>query len=327
MINKKIDTIIFKKSPFEKIKEFKKTKGKRKIVGTDITPEDYELIEKYFKMRDPDYAPNNKKNNKINSSKFVKELLMKFFNSIALEKKSIENLYFVLLLPKTQEVDEINFKGEIVGAFQSDTASHCANFFKFNRGTKNEFNFMFDLEEFNEQNYNDFISIFNGKEFLFFSVGKSVQYDFLKVKAHFKEIGLDIDLDDCYFTIINVNNYLDRLYQGQYVQGGSYNSHHGLIALIDKFDKNRICLTCKWCYTTNFFEVEFYAHDVDVFNEYIIHKTDNDELVDEYYSIVPPMTLEEFYEDKIKELDKHIEDLKRLRDNNQALLDEIYEKK
>lgn len=319
-----IDDIELENSPFKKIEGFKKS-SERVSVRTDIAPEDYEIIEKYFKLRDPDYDP-KKKNNKIDNSKLVRELLMDFFNNIALEKKSIEDLYFVLLLPKTQEVDEIEFKGEIVGAFQSDSAFYNENPFRFHRGIKKEFNFLFNIEEFNEQNYNDFIYLYHGNESLFFNVDKSIQGDFLKVRARFKELGLDIDIDDCYFTVINVNNYLDELHQGQYVCKDTYSYHKGVIALIDMFDENRICLTCQWRYTHDFFEVGFFAHDVGVFNEHIISMTD-DELVKEYYSIVTTMTREGFLERRIKDLDKSIEDLKRMKDEKQALLDEIREKK
>lgn len=107
------DNFELNKSPFQKIDEFKKTSpDNRTSVRTDISLEDYELVEKYIKMRDPDFDP-KKKNNKFDNSKFVKELLMNFFNNVALDKQSFKDLYLILLVSNPEDIDKGH--GEIIG--------------------------------------------------------------------------------------------------------------------------------------------------------------------------------------------------------------------
>lgn len=82
------DELELKNSPFHKIEGFKKS-SERVSVRTDIAPEDYEIIEKYIRQRDPDFDP-KKKNNKFDNSKFVRELLMNFSTILHLKKRVLK---------------------------------------------------------------------------------------------------------------------------------------------------------------------------------------------------------------------------------------------
>lgn len=308
-------------SPFQQIDEFRKTKGDRVSVRTDIAPEDYELIEKYIKMRDPDFDP-KKKNNSFDNSKFVRELLMNFFNSITLEKKSFENLHIILLLPKTQDHDDLELKGEIVGVLEGEDV-FLKNPFKYAHGDRNKFNFIFNIEEFNERNYKDLLFLNRKKnERLFYNVSEDIQDDFFKVKSRLSEVYHEFDLDECYYTIVNVNNYLDVLNEGQYTSNWSSFHHEGFIVLLDPFDKlNQIYMTITWTCYNGVCETSFEVIEAGAFNETLLEQIDNDELLKEYSSITQVYSFEYALKKRIDEDKNHIEYwTQRLQEHEELLL-------
>lgn len=316
-----------KQSPFHKIDGFKKTKGNDRVsVRTDIAPEDYEIIEKYIMQRDPDFDP-KKKNNKFDNSKFVRELLMDFFNNITLEKKSFEDMYFVMLLPKDfDDPEDLELDGEIVGVIEDPKSFYTENWFNHFKGNRNKYNFIYNLEEFNERNYNDFLYDYHGDDPIFTCVDKSIQHDFVKVKIRLSEVYHELDIDNCYFTIFNVNNYLDVLNDGVYTQGASKFHHEGVLVFLDGFDEVRLTMTCEWSFYYNTrCALSLIVEDNGKFNEHIIDRTNNDELINEYWSITTVYTREGALERRIKDLNKCIEDCTRMRDEKQAMLDELRE--
>lgn len=315
-------------SPFHKIDGFMKTNRQTsKSVRTDLSPEDYEIIEEYIMQRDPDFDP-DKRNNKFDTSKFVRELLMDFFNNITLEKNSFEDMYFVMLLPREfDDPEDLEIDGEIVGVIQDPESFYNANPFNYYKGKRNNFNFIFNIEEFNERNYNDLLYLYHGKDPLFTCVDKSIQHDFVKVKTRLSEVYHELDLDNCYFTIFNINNYLDVLNKGQYTHGASMFHHEGVLVFLDAFDEVRLTMTCQWALYHNNCMLSLIVEDTGKFNEHIIDRTKNDDLIREYWSITTMMTREGFLERRIKDLEKCIEDCTRMRDEKQALLDELRENK
>lgn len=316
-----------KNSPFQKIDGFKKTSQDRVSVRTDIAPEDYEIIEEYIMKRDPDFDP-KKKNNKFDNSKFVRELLMDFFNNITLEKKSFEDMYFVMLLPKDfDDSSDVELDGEIVGVIQDPESFYTENWFAHFKGKRNKYNFIYNLEEFNERNYNDFLYVYHGNDPIFTCVDKSIQHDFVKVKMRLSEVYHELDIDNCYFTIFNVNNYLDVLNKGQYTHGASKFHHEGLLVFLDGFDECRLTMTCEWALYHDNCMLSLIVEDIGKFNEFIINRSKNDELINEYWSISTMVSREGYLERRIKDLDKCIEDCTRMRDEKQALLDELRENK
>ena len=305
-----------KTSPFHKIDEFKPAKsGERVSVRTDIAPEDYRFVEKYINNREG-----------FDNSKFVKELIKDFLNNFALDKRSIDDIYFILLLPKTQDPEDMEIEGEIVGLIEDENAFYTGNPLKYHK-TKNEFNFIFYLDEFNERGYKDLLMLYHGKEALFFDVSKDIQHDFLKVKKRLSEVYHEIDLDECYFTLVNINNYLDVLNEGQYTYRDSKVYHEGLITLITPSHELKVCMTCQWCYFNDNIEVSFIVEDEGEFNESIIYRANNPEIKNEYYSITIVLSKEGALERQINSYKVSIDELTRLMNEKQALLDEIRNKK
>ena len=317
------DNFEINKSPFQKIDEFKKTSpDNRTSVRTDISLEDYELVEKYIKMRDPDFDP-KKKNNKFDNSKFVRELLMDFFNNVALDKQSFKDLYLILLVSNPEDIDKGH--GEIIGAIQSNDVFYGENIFNYYRGDNNKFNFIYRLEKFNEENYKNLLYTLKYEDKLFFCVDENIQQDFVKTEMRLSDVYFEIDFDNAYFSIVNVNNYLDELCEGQYLCDTSNFYHSGVIVLTPNLDEFRLCMTCYWSFYHDTFSVSLDVEDIGEFNEQIIYRTNNDGIVKEYYSITTMLSREGALERRIKDLNKSIKELTRMRDEKQAMLDEIHE--
>ena len=247
---------------------------------------------------------------------------MNFFNNIALEKESFEDIYVILLFSKTEEPDVID--GEIVGLIENDDLFYNENHFNYYKGDKNKFNFIYYYEKFNDRNYNDFLISLKSKEKLFYCVDKDIQHDFYSTWTRLQEYHQDIDFNDCYFSIFNLNNYLDVLFEGQYVSK-VYSSywHEGVIVLIDPYSEDRVCMSLNWTFHDHELKLELNVIDIGEFNERTINETNLDELIKEYWSITNMYSREDALEMRIKDIDGSIEQLTRMRDEKQALLDEI----
>lgn len=305
------DGFEIKQSLFYKERDLK-TSGKDKPIHSRIAPEVKEDLNDYFMKR---YNTTEGV-----SSKFIHELIVEFLNNITLEKKSFENLHIILLLPKTQDPDELELKGEIVGVLEGEDV--LKNPFKYAHGDRNKFNFIFNLEEFNERNYNYLLLLNRKKERLFFQVSQDIQDDFFKVKSRLSEVYHELDLDECYYTIVNVNNYLDVLNEGQYTSNWSSFHHEGFIVLLDPLDKlQRLCLSISWACYHDLCETTFEVIDEGDFNETILEQIDNVEILEEYSSITQVYSYEYALKKRIDDDKNHIEYwTQRLQEHEELLL-------
>ena len=305
------DGFEIKQSLFYKERDLK-TSGKDKPIQSRIAPEVREDLNDYLMKR---YNTTEGV-----SSKFIHELIVDFLNNITLEKKSFENLHIILLLPKTQDPDELELKGEIVGVLEGEDV--LKNPFKYAHGDRNKFNFIFNLEEFNERNYNDLLLLNRKKERLFFQVSQDIQDDFFKVKSRLSEVYHELDLDECYYTIVNVNNYLDVLNEGQYTSNWSSFHHEGFIVLLDPLDKlQRLCLSISWACYHDLCETTFEVIDEGDFNETILEQIDNVEILEEYSSITQVYSYEYALKKRIDDDKNHIEYwTQRLQEHEELLL-------
>lgn len=277
-----------KQSPFKQIDEFKKaSRDERVLMSVGISPEDHELIEKYIRQRDPDF----------DNAKFLKELMLNFINNTAMDKQCFDDIYVLLLLPKTQDPDELEDNGQIVGAIQFQDTCHQANILKHtfmthNKYYKNRHTFIYDLKEFNEDLYNNFLPFDDMQERAFFCVDESIQHDFVKTKIRLSEVYFELDLDNCYFTVFSLNNYFDIMREGQYRSSYSSYYHEGALVLLDFSNDLKLCLTMNWSFNKGNIEIALEICDEDDFDSRI-YVNDNDELIEEYVNLTEDLSPEE----------------------------------
>lgn len=277
-----------KQSPFKQIDEFKKaSRDERVLMSVGISPEDHEIIGKYIRQRDPDF----------DNAKFLKELMLNFINNTAMDKRCFDDIYILLLLPKTQDPEEIEDKSEIVGAIQFQEETYQSRMLKdsfmvHNEHYKNSFNFIFNLRDFNEDNYNYFLPFDDIEERAFFCVDENIQHDFIKTKVRLSEVYFELDLDNCYFTVFSLNNYFDVMREGQYVSEYSSYYHEGALVLLDLLNDLKLYLSMNWSFNKGEIELELEVCDEEDFVSKI-HSTNNDELIEEYRNLTEDLSPEE----------------------------------
>lgn len=270
-------------SPFYKNRDLK-TSGKDKPIQSRIAPEVKKDLKDYFMKR---YNTTEGV-----SSSFIHELIVNFLNSILLEKKSFEDIYVIMLLPKTQDPDELEIKGTIIGAVETQDGEPMRRVFRRKHYHKNKFNFIYNLEDFNELTFN-MLHFERLNVPAFFCVSEDIQHDFVKTKMRLSEVYHDIDLDECYITIFNINNYLDELIEGQYMSTHYQYYHEGILVFSNLLDEIRVCTTLDWSFVNGEIVIQLNIVDRGEFSETIIYNTNNEDIVDEYYSITKTITREE----------------------------------
>ena len=264
--------IKMEQSPFY-VERDETTKAKtRKSLYTNISPEINKEIQKYIKQRDDDF----------NTSKFVKMLVMDFLNNHAFEQDYFRNLNLILLIPKNASPDECR----VIGVIQhEDIVTNI-----FHGGGLNyplTHNFIYTLKEFNQKNYEQFIHYFKGiyefDENIFFNIDKTIQEDFAKVRECLSSFYPDINIDDSYFVMCNLNNYLDVLFNGVYRSIPSEFEHEGVIVLLHGHYEG-LFARIRWSHIHNEFSFSLYFNDLDKFDSTIAPFL-NEDLLDDYNSI------------------------------------------
>lgn len=315
MINKSLK---MEQTPFHQIDKFKETKGKRKSVRTDIAPEDYKLIEDFINQREKDF----------NTSTFVRELLLDFFNNHAFEQKYFNNLIAVLLMPQSVDPDELNDKCQVIGLLHDQDYFFETGTFHGEVNHTHNFKFIFTLKEFNQENYRTFFfhfSAFNKlDENIFFNVDKSIQHDFDKVKARLSELYQDIDLDDAYFVAFPLNNYLDVLEDGVYRSKTSEFEHEGVIALLEDFNEG-VFAHIEWNYLEDDFFLTIRFQDFSLIDHVLTFDCSNPDVIKEFHSISKTVSRQGKLEIKRKHALNQIEFLKEEIEKNERQIKEIDE--
>ena len=144
---------------------------------------------------------------------------------------------------------------------------------------------MYTLKEFNEDNYKGFLHYFNviyKYDFnIFFNVDKDTQQDFNKVKSRLSELYEDIDLDDAYFVMFALNNYLDVLNDGVYISKSSALEHEGVIVLFEDILEG-VFARIKWSYLHQELSLSLQFESVKDFESEIAPDLSNLELLQDF---------------------------------------------
>ena len=317
-----------KQSPFKKIDEFQEAKrDDRVLMSAGISPEDHEIIVKYIRQRGNDFG----------NAKFLKELMLNFINNVAFDRCCFNDIFVILLLPKTQDPDELEDKGKIVGAIQFQEETYQSRMLKdsfmvHNEHHKNSFNFIFNLRDFNEDNYNYYLPFYDLQERAFFCVDESIQHDFVMTKMRLSEVYFELDVDNCYFTVISLNNYLDMLKDGVYVSKDTSYYHEGALVLLDLENDLKLYLTMDWRFDRGEIELALELHDEETF-DIRLHESYDKALIEEFENLTCSLSPEELLQEQkqahlnlIKYNDLTIEEKLKENERSNQIIKEIDEK-
>lgn len=312
-------TLTMERSPFYVERDEKTSAKTRKHLPTDVSPEVYQDVEKYIKQRGDDF----------NTSKFLKELVMDFLNNHVFEQKFFRNLYAILLLPKTSNPDEIQEKAQVIGFIEGDEYITLMNVF-YGGGIDYPLrhNFMYTLREFNEEYYKGFLHYFNvlypKEHTIFFNIDKETQQDFESVKQRLSVLYPDNDLDDSYFVMFALNNYLDILKDGVYRSKHSRHEHEGVIVLLEDFYEG-VFARLKWSYLHGEFSLSLEFEKVNDFEEKVSLDVLNPEILIDFNSMTKTVTHKGKLEFERKHTLKEIDFLKQELAKNEKRLNELDE--
>ena len=319
--------INMEQSPFYKKRNMIAPRGSTNMqaqVSEDVEHDLMTFIRQYNKEHDISKTSQGKEN----KSRALQHLFVEFLNNHALDKQCFENLHVIMLF--SNPFDYKKRHCEVIGF-----VDHEDKFKKFEvfRGDahNNEYKFIYAFEHFDKEWF-DLLGLENLNKTALFNIDKEFQHDFDHVEKRLKELYEDIDFDNAYFVMFNLNNYLDVLRDGVYVSKSSTYEHQGVIVLLDPDDISsiiRLCARITWSFNAGVFTFEFNVEDEGYFNTEIIDKTPEG-VYDEYWSIFGGfMSICEKYDMQLKDTnlqilmkEQEIERLKNKRDDLQHKLDE-----
>lgn len=228
-----------KESPFHKEYNEKGTKNNPKL-DVRLSIKAQEDLRKHF---DGLYGKG-----KGNFSRGIQMICQNYLDRLCFEKKIFEHLEVIMLIPKTDNVRELEVKSHII-AFVNHDIDFKEYYISSHR--KGENYLAYDLMNFNENNF--------PMNLLKETVDSNVIYtpresltSFNVFKQRQAQLYQELDIDDCYFVRFPLNNYLDKNLNGQFHHPTFKGNHIGLILLEDILADRKIFMIVDWYYESEF---------------------------------------------------------------------------
>lgn len=265
-------------SPFYKNRNLN---GKTQSISFRIPIEVHDDLKKYFSgLHDENPITNGLKDFSIN-----------ILNQVCSERKIFSKLNLVLLIPKTDDVNELNEKTEIIGFFNDDIdyvkSLNTENYI----GDIPDYEIRYDLAPF-EKNIS-FINYFivnviqNTKIGTFYKIHNPSITSYDALKERLGELYHNINLDECYIVLVHLNNYFDEFRNGQY-QSNQYNNYHEGAYVFTDYDERRKLYCCiSWVYSSDFENITFnvkFTSETE-FSTNVFHSEDKD-FIDKFDKII-----------------------------------------
>lgn len=263
------------KSPFHKERNLK---GKTKNIAFRLPIEAYEDLKNYFEgVYGEDGA----------LSKGFKDLSYETLDSVCLERKNYNNLNVFMLIPKTDDLDDLHCFSEIFAFIDID--NDIEDDFNVVSRFEDDYNILYNLVDFNEENVP--MGIFaHSKEFCLYRLRKDVVCDSLlslkvglySLYPHLK----DKNLDDFYMVRFPLNNYLDTFRNGQYQSLTYNNSHEGAFIFYDLVENRKLYSVIRWDYSpeSNHIFLDFLFYKPEDFSD-VIYSAEDEKLNEVYKEI------------------------------------------
>lgn len=265
-------------SPFYKNRNLN---GKTQSISFRIPIEVHDDLKEYFGgLHDENPITNGLKDFSIN-----------ILNHVCSERKIFSKLNLVLLIPKTDDINELNEKTEIIGFFNDDIdyvkSLNTENYI----GDIPDYEIRYDLAPF-EEKYS-FVSHFiveviqNTKIGSFYRIHNPSITSYGLLKEKLSELYPNLDLDECYIVLTHLNNYFDEFRNGQY-QSKEYNNYHDGAYVFTDYDAKRKLYCCiSWIYSSDFENITF---DIKFIKELVfdtmVFNTEDKDFLNKYEKIL-----------------------------------------
>lgn len=205
-------------------------------------------------------------------SKPLKHIVNEFLNSHVFERKCFNDLYVIMAF--NNPFDYKLRKSAVIGFVQ-----HPEKFTKFDpfgvsAQRQYQTGLVYAVYEFDKQTF-DMLNLKSLDREVFFDISKSVNASFEETKAVLNEFNFkfnDIDFDDAFVVMFNLNNYFDILQDGVYNSETSKEKHEGFVVLVEPdYKLERLILRITWSYYDGTLDIEFDVEDEGFFNMEVSH--------------------------------------------------------
>ena len=238
-------------SPFK----FKRNYNAKNISKSFRLPEDvYNEIMRHY---DSIYGGEN------NIAKAFRDITLEKLDNICRERKSFQELNILMVIPKTDDINELNEKSEIIGFFSPDDFKDINHkILMRDEGDENPMMIKHNLTSHrSNEEYYEFIKYINPKCFNFNM--KEVS-SFKEFETKLNETYPQIDLSDSYIVGLEVNNYFDIYRDGEFQSDILNNTHVGAYVFVDyslnyegKTINRKLYCIVQWNYRFNVLNIDF----------------------------------------------------------------------
>ena len=318
--------IKIEKSPFEKQRKITAPRDTPHL-QTQVSQDMFEDFMKFARHYNIEHPP-QKQFDYDNKANPLKHILNEFLNSHALERQCFTNLYVIMVfnIGEFETPFNTDVHGAVIGFV--DQPFKFTKFKPFHANVPDDQNTsktIYCLEHFD----NDTLDLMNLKSLdreVLFGVSPSIYDDFDKVRERLQELYEDIDFDNAYISMFNLNNYLDILQNGVYVIEHSTYYHEGFVVLLDPDDIymfDRIVARINWSYNAGVLNFEFHVEKEDFFNTTLVFYAPRQPCLD-YWNISSGFLSQQAkLELNLKHENEHIERLEKQLELEQERKDKI----
>lgn len=304
---------IIDKSPFK----FERNYHAKNVSKSFRLPEDvYIEIMRYY---DSIYGEEN------NLTKAFRDITLEKLDNICRERKSYQELNILMLIPKTDDIKELNEKSEIIGFFSHEDFNDINNdLLVRDEEDENPMMIKYDLTRHRSlEDYYNLIKYINPKCFNF---NMKDVYSFEEFKNELNKEYPKIDLSDSYIMGMEVNNYFDIYRDGEFQSDILNNTHVGAYVFVDyslnvegKTLNRKLYCIVQWNYKFNVMNIDF-----EFFSYHGFMSNFKEDEIYENKSIRNVINDIYFDGDRKKTLLQMKEDLTRIIDNLHNNLDVVY---
>lgn len=209
-------------------------------------------------------------------SKGIQSICLDYLDKLCFEKKIFEHLEVIMLIPKTDNLDALDVKSQII-AFVNHDVDFNEHYISSHR--EGEDYLTYDLTDFNERNFPMNLL----KETVDSNVVNTPREhldSFNNFKQKQASLYQDLDIENCYFVRFPLNNYLDEYLNGQFHHRTFRGNHIGLILLEDIIADRKLFMIVDWFYESEFnktISIDYQFADGEELLDWIKHDYNNED--------------------------------------------------
>ena len=248
-------------------------------------------------------------------TKSFNDLAIEKLDNICRERKAYQNLNIMMLIPKTDDLEELNKKSEIIGFFTINDVSELNQDLLIRDDADDKIMIRNKLSYYNFEQLYNFVKYINPKCFNFDMNDVSSHDDF---KIRLNKAYPKTDLSNAYFVQFELNNYFDIFRDGEFQSHLLNNTHIGAYAFFDYGnvqDKNKInrklyCII-QWNYNSNILNLDFTFMSNNQFMRNFVKDdiVDNNAIDDEITFIYNDVDRKKTLLNTKKKLEEYIEEI------------------